>query len=256
MDKKCYEICLETKDFNVWFGKAHILKDVNLKIPCNRITVILGPSGCGKTTLLKSFNRLIELVDDVKIKGRVIVDGIDIYESKMDVVDIRKKMGLLCQKPTPLPMSIQDNVTYGLKVRGERSRKTLDKITEQYLKKVGLWKEVGERLGDSPTALSIGQQQRLCLARGLAVEPEVILCDEPTSALDPSSSRKIETLLQELKKSYTVVLVTHTLRLAELLADHVIFIYDGKIVEQGSAEDIFNNPRKELTKSFIQGKIT
>ncbi len=245
-----------TKDLNVWIGKNHILKDVNIGIPPRGITVILGPSGCGKTTLLKTFNRLIDLVDGVKVRGTVLLDGTDVYHNTQDIEGVRKKMGLLCQRPTPLPMSIYDNVIYGLWVHGERSRKALDRKAEIYLKKVGLWAEVHDRLTDPATKLSLGQQQRLCLARGLAVEPEVILCDEPTSALDPTSSRKIENMLRELKSVYTIVLVTHTLRLAELLADHVIFIYGGRVVEQGDADQVFNNPTKKLTKAFMVGEIS
>lgn len=249
------EYRIVTKDLNVWIGKNHILKDVNVGIPPRGITVILGPSGCGKTTLLKSFNRLIDLVDGVKVRGTILLDGMDVYHNTQDIEDVRKKMGLLCQRPTPLPMSIYDNVTYGLWVHGERSRKALDHKAETYLKKVGLWTEVHDRLTDPATKLSLGQQQRLCLARGLAVEPEVILCDEPTSALDPTSSRKIENMLRELKSVYTIVLVTHTLRLAELLADHVIFIYNGRVMEQGDARQVFEHPKSELTKSFMIGEI-
>ncbi|HUU57378.1 MAG TPA: phosphate ABC transporter ATP-binding protein [bacterium] len=244
-----------TRDLNVWIGKHHILKDVNVSAPRRKITVIMGPSGCGKTTLLKCFNRLIDLTESVKISGKVIVDGEDIFTPGVDVIAIRKKMGLLSQKPYPLPMSIYNNVAYGLRIHGTRDRSTLDDKVKHYLEAVGLWEEVNHRLKEPATALSIGQQQRLCLARGLAVEPEVILCDEPTSALDPVAAKKIEGLLVKLKADYTIILVTHVLRQAKKIADNVNFIYFGEIVEQGPAEGFFAHPRERLTQEYLYGDV-
>jgi len=244
-----------TGDLNVWIGKHHILKDVAVAVPPKKITVIMGPSGCGKTTLLKCFNRLIDLTENVKVKGRVIVDGEDIFAPGVDVIAIRKKMGLLSQRPYPLPMSIYNNVAYGLRIHGTRGRETLDAKVRHYLEAVGLWEEVKQRLRDPATALSIGQQQRLCLARGLAVEPEVILCDEPTSALDPVAAKKVEELLVKLKADYTIILVTHILRQAKKLADQVNFIYLGEIVEQGPADELFGHPKEPLTKEYLGGEI-
>jgi len=246
---------IQTEALNLWIGKHHILRDVDVVIPPRQITVILGPSGCGKTTLLKCFNRLMDLQEGVKITGTIRVDGENIYAPDADVIAIRRKMGLLMQKPYPLPMSIYDNVAYGLRIHGERNRGVLSDKVEQYLEAVGLWSEVKHRLRDPATMLSIGQQQRLCLARGLAVEPEIILCDEPTSALDPVAAKKIEELLLKLKDSYTIILVTHVLRQAKKIADHVRFIYFGKIVEQAAAADFFNNPREELTREYLGGDI-
>ena len=245
-----------TKKLNVWIDKNHILRDVGIRIPKNKVTVIIGPSGCGKTTLLRCFNRLVELSERVRITGKVLVDGSDIYDPRVDVIDVRKKMGLLAQKPSPLPMSIYENVAYGPRIHYDLSRDELDRRVEHYLKTTGLWTEVKDRLKDPATRLSIGQQQRLCLARGLAVEPEVILCDEPTSALDPVSAKRIEELLKELKDRYTIVLVTHTLRQAKRIADHAIFIYSGEIIEQGAAKDVFYSPKQARTKAYMDGDIS
>lgn len=255
---KMSETQIITKDLNVWIGKKHILKNINIEIPKKQITAIIGPSGCGKTTLLKCFNRLIDLTDNVKIKGKVIVDGENIFDPDIKVIDlprIREKMGLLSQKPYPLPMSIYDNVAYGPRIHGRGNKKNLDETVKHYLEAAGLWSEVKDRLNDPATGLSIGQQQRLCLARGLAVEPEVILCDEPTSALDPNATKKIEDLLVKLKKDYTIILVTHTLRQAKRIADYAGFIYFGEIIEEGPAEEVFVNPKNEITKEYIHGDI-
>ncbi|MCX6664984.1 MAG: phosphate ABC transporter ATP-binding protein [Euryarchaeota archaeon] len=251
-------IQIETKNLNVYFDKHYVLKDVNIKIPAKQLTAIIGPSGCGKTTLLKSFNRLLEIHDEVKISGNIFVDGQDIFDSKGDEIpDIRKKMGLISQKPYPLPMSIYENVAYGLKIHRKKTKKgELDAAIQHYLQEVGLWNEVKDRLHDPASRLSVGQQQRLCLARAIAVEPEVILCDEPTSALDPIAAQQIEKLLLKLKQNYTVVLVTHTLRQAKRLADYVIFLYFGMVIEQGPAEDVFNNPKNPATIAYIKGDIS
>jgi phosphate transport system ATP-binding protein len=241
------------KDLNLHYGKQHILKNVNICIPENRITVILGPSGCGKTTLLKCLNRLTDMEEDVKISGSIVLDGEDILHTKNDITLIRKKMGLLSQRPYPLPMSIYKNVSYGLRINGIRDKKEVRKSVEEHLKQASLWDEVSGRLHEPASKLSIGQQQRLCLARGLAVEPEIILADEPTSALDPISSTAIEQKFMELKNDYTLVMVTHILRQARRIADYVVFMYLGEVIEQGPADDFFNNPKEEMTRSYLKG---
>ncbi|HHS14176.1 MAG TPA: phosphate ABC transporter ATP-binding protein [bacterium] len=247
---------IRVRNLNVHYGREHALKNISLDIPDKKITAIIGPSGCGKTTLLKSFNRLIEPVDGISISGSVCVDGQNIYESGVDVTRIRKKMGLLSQKPYPLPMSIFDNVAYGPRIHGVRSKKALKEIVERNLRMSSLWEEVKDRLNTPASALSIGQQQRLCLARGLAVEPEIILGDEPTSALDPRSSQRIEQRFLELKKNYTIIIVTHILRQARRLADYVVFLYMGKLIEHGPAGEVFENPRQEMTREYIYGVIS
>jgi phosphate transport system ATP-binding protein len=247
---------LQVQNLNVFYGDRQVLRNVNLNIPDRRITAIIGPSGCGKTTLLKCLNRLLETSDEVHVTGRVLVDGEDIYAPHVEVTHIRKKMGLLSQRPQVLPMSIYDNVAYGPRIHGERSRKALDGIVERYLKVAGLWDEVADRLHSPASGLSIGQQQRLCLARGLAVEPEIILGDEPTSALDPQASRHVEERLGELKKDYTIVLVTHILRQARRVADHIVFLYLGEVIEEGPLKDVFAHPRQDLTRRYIEGEIS
>ena len=220
------------------------------------MTSIIGPSGCGKTTLLKSFNRLLDNTPGVKIEGKVLVDGENIYDPAAEVTHIRKKMGLLSQRPYPLPMSIYDNVAYGPRIHGTRKKQELDELVEQQLKAAGLWNEVKDRLNTPATRLSIGQQQRLCLARGLAVGPEIILGDESTSALDPVSTAIIEDLFISLKEKYTIVLVTHILRQARRVSDYIIFVYMGKIIEFGGTEEVLLNPQKELTKEYVKGYIS
>jgi phosphate transport system ATP-binding protein len=244
---------IKVDNLNLYIGKQHILKDINIEIPENKLTVILGPSGCGKTTLLKCMNRLTDLYPDVKINGSIFIDNEDVLHTNTDVTEIRKKMGLLSQRPFPLPMNIYNNVAYGLKISGRRNKRALDARVENYLKIVSLWDEVKDRLHEPASKLSIGQQQRLCLARGLAVDPEIILADEPTSALDPISSEAIEKKFVELKQQYTIVMVTHILRQARRIADHVIFMYMGEVIEQGPAKEIFENPKMERTKKYLQG---
>jgi phosphate transport system ATP-binding protein len=247
---------IQVRNLNIYYGREHALKNVTVAIPNRMITAIIGPSGCGKTTLLKSFNRLVDLADGVRVSGEVLVDGENIYDPGVEVTQVRKKMGLLSQKPYPLPMSIFDNVAYGPRIHGMKDRKELNRIVEHYLRESGLWDEVKDRLHAPASRLSLGQQQRLCLARGLAVEPEIILCDEPTSALDPASSKRIEERFMELKKSYTIVVVTHILRQARRLADYVVFLYLGELIEHGPAEKIFENPEKSMTREYIKGVIS
>lgn len=245
---------IQVKNLNAWYGRQQALKDVNIEIPRKQITVIMGPSGCGKTTLLKTFNRFFELTENTRLEGEVLVDGQNIYEPDVDVTEVRKVVGLLAQRPSPLPMSIYDNVVYGMNIhRMKKDRREYKEAVRHYLEIAGLWDEVHKRMHDPATSLSIGQQQRLCLARGLAVEPEIILGDEPTSALDPISSQNIEKRLLDLKQEYTTVIVTHTLRQAKRLADHVIYMYMGEVIEAGPAHDVFTNPQHERTKQYLEG---
>ncbi|MCX8044633.1 MAG: phosphate ABC transporter ATP-binding protein [Desulfobacterota bacterium] len=245
-----------TEHLTVHYGRQRVLQDISLAIPDRQITAIIGPSGCGKTTLLKSFNRLIELQENVRVSGKVLVDGENIFDPQIDVTRLRKKMGLLLQRPQVLPMSIFDNVAYGRRIHGCKNRRLLGEIVEKYLTMAGLWDEVRDRLHGPASQLSIGQQQRLCLARALAVEPEIILCDEPTSALDPASTQHIEQIFMELKKDYTIVIVTHILRQARRLADHVLFLYLGELVEHGPAHRIFDTPQQARTRDYILGIIS
>jgi phosphate transport system ATP-binding protein len=247
---------ISIRNLSVFYGDLQVLKDVSLDIPANRITVIIGPSGCGKTTLLKSLNRLLDDTEGVRIRGQVVLDGEDIYAPRTEVTRIRKKMGLLSQRPQVLPMSIYENVAYGPRIHGLRARRDLDRRVEHYLQVAGLWDEVKDRLREPASVLSVGQQQRLCLARGLAVEPEIILGDEPTSALDPQSSQNVERRLAELKRDYTVVVVTHILRQARRVADYLAFLYLGELVEHGPAADVFAGPRDPRTRAYLTGEIS
>lgn len=247
---------IKIENLDVYIEDQHILKDINLTIPEKSITCIIGPSGCGKSTFLKTLNRMHDESPEVKISGKVFVDDENIYGPHVNVIDTRKKMGLLAQRPCPLPMSIFENVAYGPRIHGIKRRKAVNQTVIQYLQYVGLWDEVRDRVRTSATRLSIGQQQRLCLARGLAIEPEYILGDEATSSLDPLSTKKIEELFVKLKEKYTIILVTHTLRQAKRIADHIIFMYMGKIIEAGPTEEFFNNPKKKLTKDYLSGSFS
>ncbi|HDT13696.1 MAG TPA: phosphate ABC transporter ATP-binding protein [Candidatus Aminicenantes bacterium] len=247
---------ISIRNLSVLYGDHLALKDVSLDIPAKRITSIIGPSGCGKTTLLKSLNRLLDTDDGVRVRGQVLLDGEDIYAPRTEVTRIRRKMGLLSQRPQVLPMSIYDNVAYGPRIHGLRSRKELNERVERYLRLAGLWDEVEGRLREPASLLSVGQQQRLCLARGLAVEPEIILGDEPTSALDPQSSQNVERRLLELKRDYTVIVVTHILRQARRIADHIAFLYLGELVEQGPAAEVFAAPKDPRTRAYLTGEIS
>lgn len=247
---------IQVKNLNAWYGKQQALKNINIEIPKNQITVIMGPSGCGKTTLLKTFNRFLELTENTQLTGEVLVDGQNIYDKDVDITEVRKVVGLLAQRPSALPMSIYDNVAYGMNIhKMKKDRKAYKEAVKHYLEIAGLWEEVSGRLHDPATSLSIGQQQRLCLARGLAVEPEIILGDEPTSSLDPISAQNIESRLLDLKQQYTTVIVTHTLRQAKRLGDYVIYMYLGEVAEAGPAHEVFNNPRHERTRAYLEGQI-
>lgn len=240
---------------DLYAGKTHILKNINLEIPKNKLTVILGPSGCGKTTLLKCMNRLTDLTPDIRVTGNIYIGEQlqPVFGSKTDIVALRRRMGLLSQRPFPLPMNIYNNIAYGLKLRGKYSRAELNELVEHYLRQVNLWDEVKDRLRSPAVRLSIGQQQRLCLARGLAVNPDIILADEPTSALDPVSSEAIEKQFESLARDYTLVMVTHVLRQARRIADYVIFMYMGEVIEMRPAKDFFENPQEEQTKKYLAG---
>lgn len=245
------ESILRINNLNVYAGECHILKNINLEIPKNKITVLLGPSGCGKTTLLKCMNKLTDLYKELMINGSIYIEEDDILNTSTNLPVLRQKMGLLSQRPFPLPVSIYKNVAYGLKLKGIRDKKLIDYSVEKHLRETGLWNEVKDRLHHPATSLSIGQQQRLCLARGLAVKPRIILADEPTSALDPTSSKIIENLFRYLKKHYTIILVTHVLRQAVRLADNVVFMYYGEIIEQGKPEKLFKNPETKKLRKYI-----
>lgn len=245
---------LSIRHLNVWYGKQHTIKEISADIPPGQITAVIGPSGCGKSTLLKSLNRLLELNEQVRVEGQVLLDGEDIYARDQDVTEIRTRIGLLAQKPFPLPMSIYDNVAYGPRVHGLANGR-LDQIVCSQLQAVGLWAEVKDRLRAPAVGLSVGQQQRLCLARTLAVEPEVLLCDECTASLDPISARGIEDLLRSLKERYTLVLVTHDIDQARRLADHVLFLWLGELVEHDPAARFFAHPRQALTQAYLAREV-
>ncbi|MDG6901211.1 MAG: phosphate ABC transporter ATP-binding protein [Nitrososphaerota archaeon] len=247
---------LETKSLKASFGATQVLKGIDLKIPEKSITAIMGPSGCGKTTFIRCLNRLHELTPGARVEGEVMLDGTDIYSHKMDPVAIRRKIGMVFQKPNPFPtMSVYDNVAAGLKLGGVRDKTLLDETVERSLRMAFLWDEVKDELKKSGAALSGGQQQRLCIARALAVEPEVVLMDEPASALDPTATAKIEGAMARLKKSYTIVIVTHNMQQAARVADQTAFFYLGELVEFGPTADLFEKPKEELTERYITGKF-
>ncbi|MEM1986287.1 MAG: phosphate ABC transporter ATP-binding protein PstB [Nitrososphaeria archaeon] len=247
---------IKTENLNAWFGTKQALKDINIKIRKNAITAIIGPSGCGKSTLIRCLNRMHELVPSAKVSGKVYIDGIDIYSKNVDPVIVRRKVGMVFQKPNPFPtMSIYDNVAAGLKLNGIRDRKKLDEIVKKSLEQAWLWDEVKNDLDKPGSSLSGGQQQRLCIARALAVEPEVLLLDEPTSALDPIAASKIEQLIVSLKKDYTIVIVTHNMQQAARVSDYTAFLYLGRLIEYDETAKIFSNPKEELTENYIAGRF-
>ena len=247
---------ISVRNLTVAYNGHPALRDVSFDIPDRQVTAIIGPSGCGKTTFLRCLNRLIDVNNSVRVQGQVLIDGEDIFAPRADVMSLRRKMGLLSQKPQVLPMSIFDNVTYGPRLHGVRKRAQLEQIVERCLRMASLWDEVSGRLRAPDAELSVGQQQRLCLARGLAVQPEALLCDEPTASLDPISAQSIEQLFMELKNDYTVVLVTHILRQARRLADYLVFFYMGELVEHGPAQQMLSNPSDPRTRKYLEGVIS
>ena len=247
---------LETKELKARYGKVQALKGINLNFPEKSITAIMGPSGCGKSTLIRCLNRIHELTPNAKVEGQVLLDGVNIYAPQIDPVAIRRRIGMVFQKPNPFPtMSIHDNVVAGLKLSGVRDKKRLDAVAEKSLKMAFLWEEVKDDLKKSGIDLSGGQQQRLCIARALAVEPEVILMDEPCSALDPLATAKIEETIMALKQDYTIVIVTHNMQQAARVSDYTAFMYLGQLIEFGETTSVFENPRSELTEKYITGKF-
>lgn len=247
---------IEIENLNAWFGSKQVLRDITMKIKENMVTAIIGPSGCGKTTLIRCLNRMHELVPRSRVMGKVLLDGGDIYGEGVDPVTVRRRIGMVFQKPNPFPMmSIYDNTVAGLKLNGVSDKHRLDETVERSLKAAHLWDEVKADLGKSGASLSGGQQQRLCIARALAIEPEVILMDEPTSALDPTAATKIEQLIRVLAGDYTVIIVTHNMQQAARVSDCTAFLYLGKLMEYGSTKDIFENPKSELTEKYITGEF-
>ena len=246
---------IQAENLNLFYGTNHALKDINIAIKENHITAFIGPSGCGKSTFIKTLNRMNDLVENVKIEGKVLLDGEDIYSPKVDTTILRKKIGMVFQQPNPFPMSIYDNIAYGPRIHGMKSKSKLDEIVEKSLKGAALYDEVSDRLKKSALGLSGGQQQRLCIARALAVEPEVLLMDEPTSALDPISTLKIEDLMDSLKEKYTVVIVTHNMQQAARIADDTAFFLVGEMVECDKTEKIFSMPSDKRTEDYITGRF-
>ncbi|MBC5623874.1 phosphate ABC transporter ATP-binding protein [Clostridium sp. NSJ-49] len=245
---------IQVKNLDLFYGDNQALKNINIDIEKNKVTALIGPSGCGKSTFLRTLNRMNDLIAGVKIDGEILVDGKDIYKD-FDEIDLRKKVGMVFQKPNPFPMSIYDNIAYGPRVHGVKDKKTLDQIVEKSLKGAALWDEVKDRLKKSALGLSGGQQQRLCIARTIAVSPEIILMDEPTSALDPISTNKMEELMDQLKKDYTVVIVTHNMQQAGRIADKTAFFLSGELIEYGKTEDIFYRPQDKRTEDYISGRF-
>ena len=243
------------ENMNLYYGDFHALKDVNLKIPEKEITAFIGPSGCGKSTLLKSINRMNDLVDGCKITGKLMLENLDVYGKNTDVNMLRKRVGMVFQKANPFPMSIYDNVAYGPKTHGVHSKAKLDEIVEQSLRQAAIWDEVKDRLKNSALGMSGGQQQRLCIARALAVQPEVLLMDESTSALDPIPTSKIEDLVAALKKDYTIVMVTHNMQQAARISDNTVFFLLGEVIEQNKTEELFSMPKDKRTEDYITGRF-
>ena len=246
---------IQIENVNFYYGSNHVLKNVNLHIYENKVTAIIGPSGCGKSTLIRLFNRMTDLVPVSHVEGTILLDGKDINAPGVDVVDIRRRVGMVFQKPNPFPKSIYDNLAYGLRINGINDKGTIEQKVTESLKRAALWDEVKDRLNDSALRLSGGQQQRLCIARCLAVEPEVILFDEPCASLDPISTKKIEELIQELEKYYTIIIVTHNMQQAARVSDYTAFMYLGELIEFGTTEKLFTVPRDKRTEDYITGKF-
>jgi len=248
------DICINVNDLKLSYGEKQALHGINLPIPRKRVTAFIGPSGCGKSTLLRCFNRMNDLVDNVKIDGQIQIDGENIYHPDVDVSALRRRVGMVFQRPNPFPKSIYENVAYGLRLQGIKQRHILDEAVEQSLKGAALWNEVKDRLHDSALGLSGGQQQRLVIARAIAIKPEVLLLDEPASALDPISTLKIEELIYELKSEYTIVIVTHNMQQAARVSDYTAFMYMGDLIEFGATDTLFTNPTEKQTEDYITGR--
>jgi phosphate transport system ATP-binding protein len=249
------ELRLEVKNFNFFYGDFQALKNINMDFHKNKVTALIGPSGCGKSTFLRSVNRMNDLIDISKYEGEIKLDGDDIFSKKYDIVELRKKVGMVFQKPNPFPKTIYENIVYGPKLHGEKNKKVLDEIVEESLKAVALWDEVKDKLHKSALGLSGGQQQRLCIARAIAVKPEILLMDEPTSALDPISTAKIEELIRELEKDYTIIIVTHNMQQAARISTYTGFFFQGVVEEFDKTEKIFTNPKNKKTEDYITGKF-
>ena len=249
------DIKLITRNFDFYYGSFKALRDIDIDIEANKVTALIGPSGCGKSTFLRSLNRMNDIIPGIKVAGTVELEGQDIYDRNVDVVELRRRIGMVFQKSNPFPKSIFDNVAYGLRINGEHKKDTISTVVEESLKASALWDEVNDRLSDSAMDLSGGQQQRLCIARALAVKPEVILMDEPASALDPIATQKIEDLIFELKKQYTIVIVTHNMQQAARVSDYTAFFYLGELIEFGETEQIFTNPKLKKTEDYVTGRF-
>ncbi|MFE3849337.1 MULTISPECIES: phosphate ABC transporter ATP-binding protein PstB [Flavobacterium] len=249
------DIKIHVNDLSLYYGEKKALKEISMQIPANKVTALIGPSGCGKSTFLRCINRMNDLIPDVKITGEMLVEGVDIYDKNVDVVNIRKKIGMVFQKSNPFPKSIYENIAYGPKINGIKNKTELDEIVETSLRKAAIWDEIKDRLDDSALGLSGGQQQRLCIARTLAVSPDIILMDEPASALDPISTSKIEELVHELKEQYTIIIVTHNMQQAARTSDYTAFFYLGELIEMGKTNAIFTKPEQKQTEDYITGRF-
>ena len=249
------DVKIQVEDLSLYYGEKKALNGISLQIPSNKVTALIGPSGCGKSTFLRCINRMNDLIPGVKITGEMLVEGVDIYDKDVDVVNIRKKIGMVFQKSNPFPKSVYENVAYGPKINGIKNKAQLDEIVEVSLRKAAIWEELKDRLTESALGLSGGQQQRLCIARTLAVSPDIILMDEPASALDPLSTSKIEELVHELKEQYTIIIVTHNMQQAARTSDDTAFFYMGELIEMGKTKDIFTKPEKKQTEDYITGRF-
>jgi len=246
---------MEVKNLDFYYGDFHALHNISLKMPANKVTSFIGPSGCGKSTFLRTLNRMNDLIEGTKVDGEVLIDGQNIYNEGVDIVDLRKRVGMVFQHPNPFPKSIYDNVAYGPRAHGLKDKEKLDQIVEESLKAAALWEEVKDKLDSSAMGISGGQKQRLCIARALAVNPEILLMDEPTSALDPIATAKIEDLIEDLKNDYTIVIVTHSMQQAARISDYTAFFYMGDLIEHGSTEKIFEKPENQKTEDYITGRF-
>jgi phosphate transport system ATP-binding protein len=249
------DIKIEVKDLSLYYGEKKALKEISMQIPRNKVTALIGPSGCGKSTFLRSINRMNDLIPSVKITGEMLVEGVNIYDKDVDVVNIRKKIGMVFQKSNPFPKSIYENIAYGPRINGIKDKTELDQIVETSLRQAAIWDEIKDRLGDSAMGLSGGQQQRLCIARTLAVSPDIVLMDEPASALDPISTSKIEELVHQLKEQYTIIIVTHNMQQAARTSDYTAFFYLGELIEMDKTKSIFTKPSKKQTEDYITGRF-